>query len=85
MAVIARTPSSFLSAIAARTRRIRLITGAVIPAFNNPIKLAGELAMLDNISNGSLDAGFGRAFIPKEFDVFGVKHGRKPSPLRGGN
>jgi natural product biosynthesis luciferase-like monooxygenase protein len=65
-------PIVFLSALAARTRRIRLITGAVIPAFNNPIKLAGELAMLDNISNGRLDAGFGRAFIPKEFDVFGV-------------
>jgi natural product biosynthesis luciferase-like monooxygenase protein len=66
-------PIVFLSAVAARTRRIRLITGAVIPAFNNPIKLAGELAMLDNISNGRLDAGFGRAFIPKEFDVFCVK------------
>ena len=65
-------PVVLLSAIAARTRRIRLITGAVIPAFNNPIKLAGELGMLDNISNGRLDAGFGRAFIPKEFDVFGV-------------
>jgi alkanesulfonate monooxygenase SsuD/methylene tetrahydromethanopterin reductase-like flavin-dependent oxidoreductase (luciferase family) len=55
-------PIVLLSAIAARTRQIRLITGAVIPAFNNPIKLAGELAMLDNISNGRLDAGFGRAF-----------------------
>ena len=65
-------PVVLLSAIAARTKRIRLITGAVIPAFNNPIKLAGELAMLDNISNGRLDAGFGRAFIPKEFDVFNV-------------
>ena len=65
-------PIVLLSAIAARTKRIRLITGAVIPAFNNPIKLAGELAMLDNISNGRLDAGFGRAFIPKEFDVFNV-------------
>ncbi|MGH7796418.1 MAG: LLM class flavin-dependent oxidoreductase [Candidatus Binatia bacterium] len=65
-------PIVLLSAIAARTRRIRLITGAVIPAFNNPVKLAGELAMLDNISNGRLDAGFGRAFIPKEFDFFGV-------------
>ena len=65
-------PIVLLSAIAARTRRIRLITGAVIPAFNHPIKLAAELAMLDNISNGRLDAGFGRAFIPKEFDVFGV-------------
>ena len=66
-------PIVLLSAIAGRTRRIRPITGAVIPAFNNPIKLAGELAMLDNISNGRLDAGFGRAFIPKEFDTFGVK------------
>src|SRR5919109_3401066 len=65
-------PIVLLSAIAGRTRRIRPITGAVIPAFNNPIKLAGELAMLDNISNGRLDAGFGRAFIPKEFEVFGV-------------
>src|ERR1700746_3928328 len=65
-------PIVVLSAVAARTRCIRLITGAVIPAFNNPIKLAGELAMLDNISNGRVDAGFGRAFIPKEFDVFRV-------------
>ena len=66
------SPAVLLSAVAARTRRIRLITGAVIPAFNNPIKLAAELAMLDNISGGRLDAGFGRAFIPKEFEAFGV-------------
>jgi alkanesulfonate monooxygenase SsuD/methylene tetrahydromethanopterin reductase-like flavin-dependent oxidoreductase (luciferase family) len=66
------SPIVMLSAIAARTRRMRPITGAVIPGFNNPIKLAGELAMLDNISQGRLDVGFGRAFIPKEFDAFGV-------------
>ncbi len=66
------SPLVLLSAIAARTRRIRLITGAVIPAFNHPIKLAGELAMVDNMSQGRLDVGFGRAFIPEEFDAFGV-------------
>jgi natural product biosynthesis luciferase-like monooxygenase protein len=65
-------PVVFLAAVAARTARIRLITGAVIPAFNHPLKLAAELAMLDNLSNGRLDVGFGRAFIPKEFEVFGV-------------
>src|SRR5206468_3092753 len=65
-------PVVFLAAVAARTRRLRPITGAVIPAFNNPVKLAAELAMLDNLSNGRLDVGFGRAFIPKEFEVFGV-------------
>jgi len=65
-------PVVFLAAVAARTQRIRPITGAVIPAFNHPIKLAAELAALDNLSNGRLDVGFGRAFIPKEFEVFGV-------------
>ena len=65
-------PIVLLAAIAARTKRMRPITGAVIPGFNNPIKLAGELAMLDNIAQGRLDVGFGRAFIPKEFDAFGV-------------
>jgi alkanesulfonate monooxygenase SsuD/methylene tetrahydromethanopterin reductase-like flavin-dependent oxidoreductase (luciferase family) len=28
--------------------------------------------MLDNLSQGRLDAGFGRAFLPKEFEVYGV-------------
>src|SRR5713101_4612911 len=65
-------PVVLLSAVAARTQRICPTTGAVIPAFNPPVKLAAELAVLDNISNGRLDVGFGRAFIPKEFEVFGV-------------
>src|SRR3989440_287942 len=65
-------PCIFLSAIAARTKRIRLITGAVIPAFHHPPPLGGDLAMLDNMSKGRLDAGFGRAFLPKEFEVYGV-------------
>ena len=65
-------PCVFLSAVAARTRRIRLVTGAVIPAFHHPAHLGGDLAMLDNMSGGRLDAGFGRAFLPKEFEVYGV-------------
>ena len=65
-------PCVFLSAVAARTKRIRLITGAVIPAFHHPAHLGGDLAMLDNMSKGRLDAGFGRAFLPKEFEVYGV-------------
>jgi alkanesulfonate monooxygenase SsuD/methylene tetrahydromethanopterin reductase-like flavin-dependent oxidoreductase (luciferase family) len=75
-------PVVFLAAVAARTRRIRPITGAVIPAFNHPVKLAAELAVLDNLANGRLDVGFGRAFIPKEFEVFGVSMDES-RPLRG--
>ncbi len=65
-------PCVFLSAVAQRTKRVRLITGAVIPAFHHPAHLGGDLAMLDNLSHGRLDAGFGRAFLPKEFEVYGV-------------
>jgi alkanesulfonate monooxygenase SsuD/methylene tetrahydromethanopterin reductase-like flavin-dependent oxidoreductase (luciferase family) len=65
-------PVPFLAAVAARTRRIRVVTGAVLPAFAHPIQLAGKLAILDNLSHGRLDVGFGRAFLPGEFEAFGV-------------
>jgi alkanesulfonate monooxygenase SsuD/methylene tetrahydromethanopterin reductase-like flavin-dependent oxidoreductase (luciferase family) len=55
-----------------RTKNTRLITGAVLPAFNKPLKLAGEIGMLDGISNGRLEVGFARAFLPHEFAAFGV-------------
>src|SRR5262249_21454467 len=42
-------PLIFLSAAAAVTRSIRLITGAVLPVFNNLLKLAGQ------IGNGGRD------------------------------
>ncbi len=43
-------PLLFLAAASQRTKKMRLVTGAVVPAFNNPLKLAGEIAMLDAIS-----------------------------------
>src|SRR5206468_3937509 len=65
-------PVVFLAAAAQRTRTMRLVTGAVLPVFNNPLKLAGELGMLDAISNGRLDIGVARAFLPLEYAAFGV-------------
>ena len=65
-------PVVFLAAAAQRTKTARLITGAVLPVFNHPLKLAGELAMLDALSNGRLEAGFARAFLPHEYARFGI-------------
>ena len=65
-------PLIFLTAAAMRTKNTRLITGAVLPAFNKPLKMAGEIGMLDGISNGRLEVGFARAFLPHEFAAFGV-------------
>ena len=65
-------PIVFLAAASQVTAKARLVTGAVLPIFNHPLKLAGELGMLDAISNGRLEAGFARAFLPHEFARFGV-------------
>ena len=65
-------PSVFLAACAQRAPRMRMVTGAVLPAFNHPLKLAGQLAMLDALCGGRLDVGVARAFMPYEFDGFGV-------------
>ena len=65
-------PIVFLAAASQRTKRARLVTGAVLPIFNHPLKVAGEIGMLDGISQGRLDVGFARAYLPHEFRRFGV-------------
>ena len=67
----------FLAAAAQRTRRARLVTGAALPIFNHPLKLADEIGMLDAISDARLDVGFARAFLPHELRRFG----RSPDEL----
>jgi alkanesulfonate monooxygenase SsuD/methylene tetrahydromethanopterin reductase-like flavin-dependent oxidoreductase (luciferase family) len=53
-------PIPTLAAIAARTRRIRVVTHILIPQYyNNPVILAQELATLDEISAGRLVVGCG--------------------------
>jgi alkanesulfonate monooxygenase SsuD/methylene tetrahydromethanopterin reductase-like flavin-dependent oxidoreductase (luciferase family) len=65
-------PMMFLCAAAQRTKHARMITGAVLPVFNHPLKLAAEIALLDAISGGRLEVGFARAFLPFEYRHFGV-------------
>jgi alkanesulfonate monooxygenase SsuD/methylene tetrahydromethanopterin reductase-like flavin-dependent oxidoreductase (luciferase family) len=77
-------PIVFLAAAAQRTKKMRLVTGAVVPAFNNPIKLAGEIAMLDAISQGRFDVGFARAFLPHEFRRFRISPDESVARFREG-
>src|SRR6476619_4796846 len=77
-------PIVFLSAVSQRTKTMRLVTGAVLPVFNHPFKLAGEIAMLDGISGGRLDVGFARAFLPHEFRRFGISPNESNERYREG-
>jgi alkanesulfonate monooxygenase SsuD/methylene tetrahydromethanopterin reductase-like flavin-dependent oxidoreductase (luciferase family) len=64
-------PLIFLTAASQRTQKVRLVTGAILPVFNNPLKVAAEIAEVDAISDGRLDVGFARAFLPHEFRRMG--------------
>jgi alkanesulfonate monooxygenase SsuD/methylene tetrahydromethanopterin reductase-like flavin-dependent oxidoreductase (luciferase family) len=77
-------PLIFLSALAQRTQRLRLVTGAVLPVFNNPLKLAGEIAMVDAISGGRVDIGVARAFLLHEFRRFGISPDESVERFREG-
>lgn len=53
-------PLMFAADLAARTSRIRIGLSAAIATFWHPIRLAEDIAMLDQMSKGRLDVGFGR-------------------------
>jgi len=68
-------PLLLQTAVAARTRRIRLIRAVNILPWWHPIRIAEQAAMLDVISGGRLDFGIGRGFQPRETEVFGWPYG----------
>src|SRR6476620_2137204 len=62
----------FLAHMAARTTRILLGTGAVILPWNDPLRVAEKIALLDHLSNGRVLFGMGRGLARREYDGFGI-------------
>ncbi|WP_295635775.1 LLM class flavin-dependent oxidoreductase [Novosphingobium sp.] len=58
--------------MAAVTKRVRLLLGAVILPLHDPVKLAEAIAVLDLVSGGRLEVIFGAGYVRSEFDMFGV-------------
>jgi flavin-dependent trigonelline monooxygenase, oxygenase component len=65
---IAPNPFVHLAYLAAKTQTIRLGTGNVIAPFWHPIKLAGEAALTDVVTNGRLDLGIARGAYMFEYE-----------------
>jgi alkanesulfonate monooxygenase SsuD/methylene tetrahydromethanopterin reductase-like flavin-dependent oxidoreductase (luciferase family) len=65
-------PSVFLAAAAARTTRIRLCPLVYVLPLHQPRRLAEEIVMLDQLSAGRLEIGFGKGGNPYELLEYGI-------------
>ncbi|MEU9791276.1 LLM class flavin-dependent oxidoreductase [Streptomyces sparsogenes] len=65
---ISPSPMPLLAHLAAKTSTIRLGAGTIVAPFWHPIRVAGESALLDVISDGRMEVGLARGAYQFEFD-----------------
>ncbi|MEV0647302.1 MupA/Atu3671 family FMN-dependent luciferase-like monooxygenase [Phytomonospora sp. NPDC050363] len=69
-------PSVLASAIAAQTTRIRLNAGSVVLPLHNPIRVAEEWSMVDNLSGGRVGIGVAPGWSAQDFVLAPENFGR---------
>jgi alkanesulfonate monooxygenase SsuD/methylene tetrahydromethanopterin reductase-like flavin-dependent oxidoreductase (luciferase family) len=74
-AELSTNPLQIGTAMAALTKRIRLGQLANIVAFHHPLRLAEQIAILDNLSGGRVEVGLGRGYQAREAETFGFTYG----------
>jgi alkanesulfonate monooxygenase SsuD/methylene tetrahydromethanopterin reductase-like flavin-dependent oxidoreductase (luciferase family) len=62
--------AQFLTYMAARTDRVKLGSMVMVLPWHNPVRLAEEVSVLDNLSNGRVILGIGRGLGRIEFSGF---------------
>lgn len=63
---------TMLAAIAARTKRMRIGTGILLLPLHDPIRVAEDAAVVDVLSAGRLELGFGAGYRAEELVAWGV-------------
>ena len=58
--------------IAERTKALKISTAVIVLPIWDPLRLAEEVAVLDNLTNGRFICGVGRGYQPHELARFGV-------------
>jgi probable F420-dependent oxidoreductase len=63
---------SLLTAVGARTKRIKIGTGVLVLPLRNPVLLAKQIASIDQLTEGRLLLGLASGWYKREFDSVGV-------------
>ena len=71
------SPGSFLGAASQRTKNIRLGPLVYVLPLWNPIRVAEEVALLDNLTQGRLEVGFGAGIGPFSFAAYNIPWDQK--------
>jgi alkanesulfonate monooxygenase SsuD/methylene tetrahydromethanopterin reductase-like flavin-dependent oxidoreductase (luciferase family) len=71
---VASAPLIWATAIAARTTRLRVGTGVSVLPLCHPIRLAEEVATLDQISKGRVEFGVGRSSFATAYQGYAVPY-----------
>jgi len=66
------SPLPMVAALAARTTSVRLMVAALIAPFYDPLRLAEDLLVLDNLTRGRVDLVVAGGYVREEFAMFGV-------------
>lgn len=69
---VCSAPQVLAAAVAGQTRRLRVGMGIVLLPLHDPVQIAEELAVLDQLSGGRLEVGIGRASTPLEYSGYSV-------------
>ena len=73
--VVSPNPMQFLTYVAAKTERVRLGSMVMVLPWHDPVRVAEEVAVVDNLSGGRVILGVGRGLGPIEFDGFRLEMG----------
>ena len=69
---LSAAPSVVAAAIAARTARVAIGYAVNVTPLHAPVRLAEEIATVDQLSGGRVVAGFGPGYSPVEFQTMGA-------------
>ncbi|WP_152395031.1 LLM class flavin-dependent oxidoreductase [Paenibacillus guangzhouensis] len=69
---LSSSPPVVLTAIAAQTSRIRLLTTVTVLSVLDPVRVAEDYATLDHLSGGRLEMIIGKGNDPRHYPLFGI-------------